>query len=61
MKNKYLVFVIQAYEEETDGRLTDVCEMQLIAENIDTAIDRAKKLIVKKNYRLSTIIEKYHE
>lgn len=59
MKKNYLVFVIQAHNGETpEGRLLDSCELQLIDTTLNGAEKRAKKIIKKKFYRLSMVIEK---
>ena len=55
----YLVFVIQAYESASDtGQLSDVITLELIDKNIEKAIKRARKIIKKKFYRISSVIEK---
>lgn len=55
----YLIFIIQAYEMRTDdGQLQDVTTIELIDTSCTNALKRAKKLINKKFYRLSNIIEK---
>jgi len=54
-----LIFIIQAYESATDtGQLTDVVTVELIDKDLDGALKRAKKLVNKKFYRVSNIIEK---
>lgn len=54
-----LIFILQGYEhEEVDGRLTDVVTVELIGEKMDEVISRAKKIVKKKFWRLSNIIEK---
>lgn len=60
---KYLVFVIQAYEEENamTQKLTDYVELQLIDKSVESAMARAHKIVNKKNYRLSMVIEKTYE
>lgn len=59
---KYLVFVIQAYEQMTDtGNLIDACEIQLIDVSYEHALKRAKQIISHKFYRLNMVIEKYKE
>ena len=61
-KKPYTVFVIQAHEGETpDMHLTDVVALELIDTSAGNAIERAKKLVSKKFYRLSAVIEKFHE
>jgi hypothetical protein len=56
----YLVFIIQGYDNITDtGTLTNSCEFQLIAEDLDSALKRAKQIVEKPNYRLSIVVEKY--
>lgn len=54
------VFIIQAYEEhdKASGQIKDLCTLDIIDETADKAITRAKKLIKKKFYRISSIIEK---
>ena len=55
----HLVFIIQAHQGETpEGRFMDYSELQLIDTSVENAMKRAKKLIDKKFYRLSTVIEK---
>lgn len=62
MQNKYLVFIITGYEEITpEGNLTDSCELQLIAESYTEALERAKSIIDKPQFRLKMVIEKYAE
>lgn len=54
-----LIFIIQAYESATDtGQLQDVVTVELIDKDLDSALKRAKKLVSKKFYRVSNIIEK---
>lgn len=62
MKDTYLVFTIQAYEiMAPDGSLMNSCILELIATNADEALERAKKIIDKPNYRLSRVFENYHD
>ncbi len=57
-KNK-LVWIIQGFEEKfADGTLRDVVGFELFAETAEKAIERAKKLIKKKEYRIERVIEK---
>lgn len=61
MKNTYLVFTIQAFiQEMPDGRLTDSCTLELIAESEKEAVAKAKKLIKKPFYRIQRVFENYH-
>jgi hypothetical protein len=54
-----LIFVIQGYgEEKADGTISDVVTIELIDKTQESAIKRAKKLIKKNNYRVTSIIEK---
>ena len=54
-----LFFIIQAYETQTDtGQLLDSVVIELIDKTPEGAIKRAKKLIKRKYYRVSDIIEK---
>ena len=57
--NKYLVFVIQAYNEEIGEKLTDFVELQLMEDTYEEALKRARKIIQKKHYRLSSVLENY--
>lgn len=60
MKKTYLVFVIQAHSGEMpDMRLTDVTTLELIDTSYDSALLRARKIVNKKFYRLSMVVEKY--
>lgn len=55
----HLVFIIQAHDGESpDGHLSNYTELQLIDISVENAIKRAEKIIEKKFYRLSTVIEK---
>jgi|WetSurSiteA1Bulk_404760.scaffolds.fasta_scaffold71021_2 hypothetical protein len=57
---KYLVIVIQAHDAETpEGRLMNVCTLQLMESDPEVAIKRAKKLVQRKFYRVAEIIENY--
>ena len=56
---KITVFIIQAYESATDtGKLSDLVVLELIDTSAEKAFERAKKLVEKKFYRLSSVIEK---
>ena len=58
--NKYIVIVVQAHEGETpDGRLMDTTTLELMESDPEVALQRAKKLIKKKHYRISSIVENY--
>ena len=55
----FLIFVIQAYEEALeDGHLRDVVTLELISKDDKSAVKKAKKMIKRKFYRVSQIIEK---
>lgn len=55
----YLLFIVQAYESASDtGVLNDVVTIELIDTSVDSAIKRTKKLIKKKFYRISSVIER---
>lgn len=57
---KIRVFVIQAFQVETPtGQLQDLVTLELIDTTFENALKRAKKLVKKKFYRLSMVIEKY--
>jgi hypothetical protein len=61
-KQTYLVFVVQAFRKRMeDGRLQDSVGLELIAKTGDEAVKRAKKIIIRKHYRIGGVIEKYHE
>lgn len=54
----HLVFIIQAHEGiNPQGAMTDVCLVEVIDVSAEKAIERAKKMIVKKEYRIKSIIE----
>jgi len=54
-----LIFIVQAHEGETPNmQLTNVCSLELFCKDGNEALKRAKKLIKKKHYRISQIIEK---
>lgn len=57
---KYIVIVIQGFNEEAPGgHLIDVCNIELMEDDPNVALERAKKLISKKFYRVASIIENY--
>ena len=57
---KYIVIAIQGYEVKLeDGRLVGSVEIQLMENDINVALKRAKKLIKKPFYRVSNIVENY--
>ena len=58
-KETYFVFIIQAYEEREGDILKDLCVIEVIAETADKAVERAKTIITKKEYRVKDVIEKY--
>jgi len=54
-----LIFIIQGFADEgPDGHISDVVTIELIDKTVDSAIERAKKIITKKNYRVTSVIEK---
>ena len=54
----YLIFIIQGWEETiAEGTLKDVTTIEVIEKTAEAAIKKAKSLIKKKNYRVSSIIE----
>lgn len=56
---KTTIFIIQAYEAQSDtGQLMDTVVLELIDISAERAIERAKKIVEKKFYRLSRVIEK---
>lgn len=58
-RNMKLVFIVQGHEGEMPGmQLIDVCTLELYCKDEVEALKRAKKLIKKKFYRVSQIIEK---
>lgn len=53
------IFVIQGFESmDTTGHMTDVVTLEIFAKNKEEALTKAKKYIQKKEYRISSIIEK---
>lgn len=60
MKEKYIVFIIQAYQLRTDtGQLVDTVTLELIDKDYQSALERAKKLVKRKHYRLASVIENF--
>lgn len=58
MSEKYTVFIIQAYERlDSLGNMDDVVTLELIADNKEEALAKAKKLVKKAGYRLARITE----
>ena len=58
MDKKELVFIIQGYESATDsGQLIDTVQIELYSKSVKEALKRAKKIIKKKFYRVSSIVE----
>lgn len=54
-----LVFVVQAYANHTPmGALEDVVTLELFADSEKAAIARAKTIIERAYYRVSSVIEK---
>ncbi len=54
-----LVFIVQAHEGELPNmQLSDVCTLEFYCKTADEAIKKAKKIIKKKHYRISHVIEK---
>jgi len=58
--NTYLVIVVQAHDGETpQGQLLNVTTLELMEDDPKQAVKRAKKLVKRKHYRVSQIIENY--
>lgn len=55
---KELIFVVQAYEKMEGASLIDGCSLELYCETANEAIERAKKIIKKKKYRINQVFEK---
>lgn len=59
---KYLIFILTGYNGLTsDGRLNDVVNVSLMDTSYDNALERAKKLVKKEQWRLSEVIENYYK
>lgn len=57
-KTYRLVFIIQGYEsEDALGNMNNVCTFEFYAESEEDAINKAKKLVNKKFYRVNKVIE----
>jgi len=54
MKYKYKV---TGYQEKIGGTLNDITAILVIAENSGKALDKAKKMIKKKHYRVAEVHE----
>lgn len=55
----YLIFIIQGYEEKDEATemIKDIVTIELIDKDVTHAIARAKEIIKKKYYRVTSIIE----
>lgn len=54
-----IIWIIQAYESMSEqGQIFDTVTLQIYGNSEEEAIKRAKKLVKKKFYRLSEVIEK---
>ena len=60
MKKREIVYIVQAYDklDETNGVMSNVVVLELYADSIDNAVEKAQKLIHKNGYRVERIIEK---
>lgn len=57
---KYMVVIIEAYEDFIPpDTLSNVTTIELMETDPQVALERAKKLIEKKNYRIHKIIENF--
>ena len=57
--NNMLIFILQGYQQETpEGRLTDSVTIELVDKDYTSALKRAEKIVKKKFWRLSNVIEK---
>lgn len=55
----YFVFDIIAYVKRLEnGNFDDAIRLQVIADNQDQAVEKAKKIVEKPFYYLSAVIEK---
>ena len=53
------IWVVQAFESRTpEGQILDTVTLEIFAKDEKEAIDKAKKYVKKKLYRLSAVIEK---
>lgn len=54
-----LVWVVQAYASKNElGQLQDVVTLEMIANDENEAIEKAKAHIIRDFYRVSAVIEK---
>ena len=59
MNETYLIFILQGYEQATEtGGLTDVATVELIDTSSKNALKRAKTILKKKFWRITSVIEK---
>lgn len=58
MTKTKVIYIIQAFEQESEGRLTDLCQVEVYAESAEEAIKKARGYIKKTYYRVCQIIEK---
>lgn len=57
----YLIFIIKGYDKEENETLYNVIEYQIIADNYEDAVTKAKSIHKKNEYRLFTVVEKHNE
>ncbi len=59
---KYTIFIITGYKGVTPQMtLTEPCQIEVIADDVKTAMKKAKKLIKKENYRVKQVVEQYRK
>lgn len=56
--DKITIFIFQAYDDDSEGKTKNVVTLELIDENQEIALTRAKNLVRRNHYRLVQIIEK---
>lgn len=55
---RHIHYIVQGYRaEKEDGGLADAVTVEVFSDCEDGAIDRAKTLVTKPHYRVSSIIE----
>lgn len=60
MTDLYTVFIVQGYElQSADGQLFDLCVFEIITNTAEEALNQAKKLVKKKEYRISQVIQRH--
>jgi hypothetical protein len=57
---KYTIYIVKAYDEiDDENNYTNYFLLEIIADSLDEAIIEAQRIIPRKNYTVSTLVQKY--